>query len=605
MWKRIIAPFAAVLTVLLALSGLARADAPRPDGRTYAVLVGVADYPSSPLPRTDVDAERIAAALRAHVPADRLRVTLLTNRDATRANVTRALAELARDSTERDEVVFFFSGHGDTHADETDGDEADGLDETIELFDGSLADDELARLLSPVKSRMSIVALDSCFSGGFLFDVGNERGRIAMFSSDEDLTSAVPSQEAGGWLSLYLAEALEGRADGAADGVSGQSLDGALTALEIELYVRDRFATQQRISASDPSSREVGYQQIDIKRTGLAPDAVFMQLMGVVPGGVSRNVVLERDRVELPGSGAAPSFPVELEAGRTYVIETYDLAGATDTVLSLRRTDGSVVVENDDAGGSLASRVEWSADRSGTYRIEVRPYAPQTGGTFGLRVVELREDPNAPSRNVILDQRGVSLPGAGNPPSFSLSLSAGHTYVIETSELAGSTDTVLALQREDGTVVAENDDAGGTLASRIRWTADRDGRYTLVVRPYAPETGGTFAIRATELGAPGPSTSPAPSPSPVPAAGSVHVERRGITLPASDDFAAMPTFEMQLEAGRTYVIETFDLEGDTDTVLSIRQGSGRPSPSDRVLAENDDADGLASRVTFTPPSSGS
>ena len=41
----------------------AHADSPHPNGRTYAVLVGIADYPSSPLPRTDVDAERIGRAL--------------------------------------------------------------------------------------------------------------------------------------------------------------------------------------------------------------------------------------------------------------------------------------------------------------------------------------------------------------------------------------------------------------------------------------------------------------------------------------------------------------------------------------------------------------
>ncbi|MCA9605605.1 MAG: PPC domain-containing protein, partial [Myxococcales bacterium] len=134
--------------------------------------------------------------------------------------------------------------------------------------------------------------------------------------------------------------------------------------------------------------------------------------------------------------------------------------------------------------------------------------------------------------------------------------------------------------------------------------------YTAVVRPYAPQTGGTFAIRATELGAPGGSpTAPAPSvspaPLPTPGASTVHVEQRGITLPDSPDFAAQPSFEMELEAGRTYVIETFDLAGSTDTVLSIHQPSGgAPSASDRVLAENDDADGLASRVTFTPPQSG-
>ncbi|MCB9591546.1 MAG: caspase family protein [Sandaracinaceae bacterium] len=597
----------------------ARADAPLADGHTYAVLVGVADYPSSPLPRTDVDAERIANALRAHMPQERLRMHLLLNRDATRANVTRALSEVARDATERDEVIFFFSGHGDTHADEPDGDEGDGLDETIELFDGPMLDDELARQLAPIKSRMSIVALDSCFSGGFLFDVANERGRMAMFSSDEDLTSAVPSDEAGGWLSLYLAQALEGQADGAADGVDGQGQDGQLTALEIEMYVRDQFATQQRISASDPSSREVGYQNVDIKRTGVAPDAVWMNLDGEVAGGVTRNVVLEQTGIRLPNDeSAGPTFDVSVEAGHTYVVETFDLEGATDTVLELTR-GGSVLAQNDDAGGSLASRVQWTADRSGTVTARVHPYSSQTGGTFGLRVIELREGANAASRNVVLERGGVSLPGtmdAASLPSFPLTFEAGHTYVVETFDLAGDTDTVLQLRMGSGRpasesdrVVAENDDAGGTLASRVRWTARESGSYYALVRPYDVSTGGTFGIRVIELGGSGSASTPPSVPSPnTPNGGSgtVHVERRGLTLPATDDFDRLPTFEMELEAGRTYTIETFDLDGDTDTVLSLhRSTGGMPSERDPVLAENDDdGQSLASSLTFTPDQSG-
>jgi len=628
---------------MIGASSFAQADAPRANGRTYAVLVGVADYPSSPLPRTDVDAQRIADALRAHLPEDRLHMSLLLNRDATRANVTRALADVARDSTERDEVIFFFSGHGGTQEDQPNGDEGDGVDETIVLYDGSISDDELGAQLSPIKSRMSIVALDSCFSGGFMFDVSNEQGRLGMFSSDEDLTSAVPSQEAGGWLSLYLAEALEGRADGAADGVSGQERDGQLTALEIEMYVREHFRTQQRITATDTASREVGFQNIDIKRVGLTPDSVFMTLGGSVAGGVTRTVLAEQTGVTLPGTtdfAQLPRFEMQLESGRTYIIETYDLAGSTDTVLQLRRQNGApsandtVLAENDDAGGSLASRVRYTATESGTFYASVRPYAEQTGGTFSLRIVELTEDPNAPQPTVIADQHGIQLRATqdfAQLPNIAMQLEAGRTYLIETIELAGNTDTVLQLRRQDGptpssndTVVAENDDAGGTLASAIRWTADRSGTFYAHVRPYAPQTAGTFGLRVTEIGGgSGPNTvapvqpvqpvMPTPvnpctgggcvAPSPI---GAVLIEQGNITLPASDDFASLPMIPMQLESGHNYRIETTNLAGNTDTVLQLRrQDGGAPSPSDTVIAENDDAGGsLASAIDWSADRSG-
>ena len=144
--------------------------------------------------------------------------------------------------------------------------------------------------------------------------------------------------------------------------------------------------TQQRISASDPAGRDVGYQLIDIKRTGVSPDMVFVNLTGDVQGGVSRNVVLERTGVTLPGQGAfeqMPIVPLTLEAGHTYVVETFGLEGATDTVLELRRGNGApnerdaTVAENDDAGGSLASRVRITASEGGSYYARVRPYSPQ------------------------------------------------------------------------------------------------------------------------------------------------------------------------------------------------------------------------------------
>jgi len=237
-----------------------------------------------------------------------------------------------------------------------------------------------------------------------------------------------------------------------------------------------------------------------------------MNLGGDVPGGVSRRVVSERDGIELAGTndfGALPSVPMQLEAGHTYVVETYDLAGATDTVLELRRQMGAapapsdpVIALNDDASG-LASRVEWTADRAGTYYAHVRPYAPQTGGTFGLRVVELiRDEASAPE--TILERANVTLPGTHDfaaLPHIGVSLEAGRTYTFETFDLAGRTDTVIELRRGSAEaaspsdpVIARNDDASG-LASRIRWTADGSGDYYLHVAPYAPQTDGTFSVR--------------------------------------------------------------------------------------------------------------
>jgi len=396
----------AKLALILALVGsvfapaLASADY---HGTTYAVLVGIADYPSSPLARTDVDAERIGRALTANIPADRLEMHMLLNGEATRANVNQAFSDIATRATSNDHVVFFFSGHGTPVEDAGIQDEGDGKDEAIVLIDGNFTDDELASALDATNGATAMVAIDSCFSGGFMFDTTNDKGRMGLFSSDEDVTSAVPSTEAGGYLSLALAEALEGHADGVADGVAGQERDGKLSALEIEMYVRGRAFP--RTTASNAQGRTVGYQFIDIKRMDVSPDYVFVALQtGATPDAPTareEHVVATFDAQTLPGTLAFDQTPnfgdFELNGGTTYVIETYALQGETDTVLELRRssdprqaveTDG-IVAENDDTEG-LASRVEFTPSETGAYYAHVRPYADSTGGTFSIRLIELR-----------------------------------------------------------------------------------------------------------------------------------------------------------------------------------------------------------------------
>ncbi len=371
-------------------------------GHTYAVLVGISDYDGAPLPRTDEDAARIARALEANIPADRLEMHLLLNHDATRANVAQAFSDISTRVTRNDHVVFFFSGHGTPIEDAGVRDEADGKDEAIVLIDGTMSDDELAAALDNTKGATAMVALDSCFSGGFLFDVTNAKGRMGFFSSDEDVTSGVPT-DAGGYLSKALAEALEGQADGVADGVSGQGRDGKLSALELEMYVRNHGTPG--VEASDDHGRTVGYQFIDIKRSDVSPDYVFIALQtGATPDAPvapEENVVATLEAQTLPGTvdfAQTPNFgDFQLEAGHTYVIETYALEGATDTVLELRQSSDprqavesdAVVAENDDTDG-LASRVEITPNESGAYYAHIRPYSAETGGTFSVRLIEVR-----------------------------------------------------------------------------------------------------------------------------------------------------------------------------------------------------------------------
>ena len=219
--------------------------------QTYGIFVGVGDYDGriNDLPYTADDPNRIRDGLVTWggMPTDN--AIVLTDEEATLENV-RAAVDAMRDRVgPNDTFVFFFSGHGDRVAQPAAGGresaDLDGLDETIELVDGPMRDNELDDLLDRIDSGRTVVVLDSCFSGGFSKDVISVPGRIGFFSSEEDVTSLVANKfEAGGYLSLFFAKAFgEGGAD--TDG------DREITSRELRRYLHDRYRSPEEKSGDD------------------------------------------------------------------------------------------------------------------------------------------------------------------------------------------------------------------------------------------------------------------------------------------------------------------------------------------------------------------
>jgi len=232
----------------------------RGGARVIAVAVGVSEYTRiSGLPHTDKDARLLFGSLRdagmLH-PAS----VVLTNKEATKSAVQAALRKAAAAAGPDDLVMFFFSGHGDQVDVARDARELDGRAETLELFDQSLRDTELEAMLGEVDSRMMLVAIDACFSGGFR-NLVNRPNVLGLFSSEEDLTSLVAERlEAGGYLSYYLRTGLAGEADN--DG------DRVITSGELSTYLRRRFRLQGDIPAATRED-QVDYQYLLVERGGV------------------------------------------------------------------------------------------------------------------------------------------------------------------------------------------------------------------------------------------------------------------------------------------------------------------------------------------------
>ena len=165
--------------------------------------------------------------------------------------------------------LFFFSGHGDQVDGRASAQELDGRNETIELYDSAMTDAEMAPLFAGLHSRMTLIALDSCFSGGFrnLVDRPNVMG---LFSSEEDLTSLVASRfKAGGFLAYFLRAALTGDSD--MDG------DRIVSAGELSTYIRRRFRREGDIPATTRED-DRNFQNLVIERGGIHVDDVVVRL---------------------------------------------------------------------------------------------------------------------------------------------------------------------------------------------------------------------------------------------------------------------------------------------------------------------------------------
>jgi hypothetical protein len=248
--------------------------------RVFAIMVGISDYGDDGmnLPYTAEDASKLAETLRREGVLNPSSVTL-TNARATVSGVRQAFQQVARQAGPDDMFLFFFSGHGNQSegsVSDVSAFEPDGRTESIVLRDGEISDVEMARLFGTLRTRLSLLVLDSCYSGGFARNVVDRPGVMGLFSSEEDLTSAVADKfEAGGYLAHFLRTGLAGDADG--DG------DAMVTAGELATYLRRQFTTQVENVEAETSEGQRNYQNLVIDRGGVQIDDVILRLGATGP----------------------------------------------------------------------------------------------------------------------------------------------------------------------------------------------------------------------------------------------------------------------------------------------------------------------------------
>ncbi len=273
----------ALATLAFGLAGPASAE------RIFGLVIGIDDYAYVPKLHGAVnDAEDIADALSG-LGAE---VTLLLDRDATRAAILGAWDDVLAKADPGDRLIVSYAGHGSNEPEHTAGSEKDGRDENFLLAGfaprGAAAgerirDDEIADLLERSRHLDVILVADACHAGTVTRNLNPSLGyryvtpsgleadplpppppppgpaegqdQVSLFLAAVNETEKVPEVmvdgEARGALSYAFASGLRGAAD--------LDRDGTLTKGELETHVRRTVRVLSdgvQLPQSEPAGQE-------------------------------------------------------------------------------------------------------------------------------------------------------------------------------------------------------------------------------------------------------------------------------------------------------------------------------------------------------------
>lgn len=281
----------------------AKTGANTASGTTWAIVAGISDYQDANIPKLNYahrDAEVFAKYLKSPAGGslDDEHLTLLLNEQATGAELANSLFGLIKKVHEGDQVIIYFSGHGDVEA--TLEDQPGYLlcwdsPPNVYMSGGTLELDDLKKIVKTLalKKVRVLIITDACRAGKLAGSANNgsqvaANNMKALFSNEIKILSCQPdqlSQEGAKWgggrgvFSYYLMQGLEGKAD--------RDADGNVDLQEIDLFLYDhvREATQRQqipvtvgdktaiIAKSDPAVLAALHpEKADQEELGLVPD---------------------------------------------------------------------------------------------------------------------------------------------------------------------------------------------------------------------------------------------------------------------------------------------------------------------------------------------
>ncbi|HXF05773.1 MAG TPA: DVUA0089 family protein [Blastocatellia bacterium] len=353
------------------------------------------------------------------------------------------------------------------------------------------------------------------------------------------------------------------------------------------------------------------------------PNNTIAQADGVVPDVTVAGT--------LDPGGDVDFFGFDVTSGQTITVEirarSLTPASDADTVITLFDGRGNQLAENDDFGGSLDSRLDFSATTSGRVFLRVRNFGPKGGPTYTYEAVITRRgvipppqintesEPNNSTAQANPITPPVTVRGTINPAGdvdfFVFDGRRGQQLLVDidaqTLTPPSSLDSVVTLMDSRGNQLAENDDADGSLDSRLQVTLPSTGRYLIRIRHFDQKGGPAYTYNAVvTLTEPGGGRLPVTEQEPNNTIQQANTITPNVTISGSfGQFGDTDVFSFSGRAGQRVTIVTradrLAPPSPADTVVSVLDAGGR-----QLATNNDDPRG-GTRDSFleaTLPSTG-
>jgi hypothetical protein len=205
---------------------------------------------------------------------------------------------------------------------------------------------------------------------------------------------------------------------------------------------------------------------------------------------------------------------VLLSAGTRYSVSVQTPEGGFDTMVQVLRPGAAEpVAQNDDAGGTLNSRVNFTPERTGVYLIKVLSFSAEGRGPYTAQIEALPPlpppnsgDPDATERATWRVWNGELAASDADKDGrhyddYLVHMRAGQTRIIAADAVGNELDLmvqVFAAGNREGDPVDSDDDSGPGFNALLGFRPDADGDYIVRVTSFGDNALGRYRLSISD-----------------------------------------------------------------------------------------------------------